>query len=224
MDLIERLIGMFRRGFDMVCELWPVKLFYSCISALFCYLFGGSGAILVVVVVFIVLDTLTKWVAITKRFLIDQGAKEEELSASALMCGFFYAWKPGYLSSTALRKCWGEKLFTYCILIVFAGLMAKLPEISLFGLPVNKSISGGIYTCIALTELFSITENLEDMGNKKLGQLKQFLCNLVARITGGGYSVMISNQPGALPMTQSTNKEGGAVSAAGKPGSHPDDC
>ena len=193
MEWLDKMAGMFRRGWEMVAELWPVKLVYSALSAVVCFLFGGSEVILVVVMMFIGLDTLTKWAAVTRKFLVDQG--DDDITATDMMCGFFYAWRPGYLTSTALRKCWGEKLFTYSILIIFAGLMGKLPDITLFGLPVNRSISGGIYTCIALTELFSMTENLEEMGNTRLTNLKQFLCNLVARITGSGYSVTVSNLP-----------------------------
>lgn len=206
---------------EMIGELWPVKLVLSAISTVFCFLFGGSELILLVVMVFVILDTLTKWAAVVKRYLLDQGDKESDITVAEIICGFFYAWRPGYLTSTALRRCWGEKLFTYSILIIFAGLMAKFPDISLFGLPVNRSISGGIYTCIALTELFSITENLEEMGNTKLTQLKQFLCNFVARITGGGYSVTVSNIP-RVPGQTPAATEGGTINATGKPGSHPD--
>lgn len=173
----------------MLLEFWPAKMVFSAMSAMFCYLFGGSEAVLLVVAVFVVLDTLTKWTAIIRRYMLDSGITAEQISFTAYLCGFVHAWKPGYLTSTALRQCLGEKIFTYAILIIFASLMGKLPEINVASVAVNKSISGGIYAYIAMTELLSITENLEDMGNSSLAQFKQYVCKLSDKITGGTYSV-----------------------------------
>ena len=220
MDWIERTVVLFRRGFEMITDMWPVKLALSALTSVFCFLFGGSEIILVVVMVFIALDTVTKWAAVTRKYLIDQGNKVSDITTTAMICGFFYAWQPGYLTSSALRQCWGEKFFTYGILIIFAGMMPKLPEINLFGLAINKSISGGIYTCIAMTELFSITENLEEMGNTRLAQFKQFLCNLSSRLTGGGFSMTLTNQLGNS--AQQVGQTGGVNNASSQPGSHPD--
>lgn len=194
MELTNRFLDMARRGVDMLADYWAVKLLFSWASVIWVYLFGGAGAILGVVAVEIMLDTLTKWAAVTRRYLIDNGHTPETITASDMICGFLYAWKPGYLMSGALKKCWAEKIFCYGILIVFAGGMGKLPDITLFGLPVNKSISGGIYTYIAMTELFSIMENLEEMGNTKLARLKGFLTTLANRLGGNSFSVTVQSK------------------------------
>ncbi|QDR80244.1 phage holin family protein [Sporomusa termitida] len=191
MDYILKLWVLIRRSIDMITDCWPYKAAAAGLSTLICFLFGGSEIILLIVMVFVCLDTLTKWVAITKRYLIDQGIQP---TTTALLCGFFYAWKPGYLSSTALKQCWGEKIFTYGTLIVFAGMTGKLPEILIAGTQLNKAIAGGIYAYIAMTELFSILENFQDMGNKKVAQLKQYFCTIVSKITGTSFSVTISNK------------------------------
>ena len=191
---MERMYKMLENGMQMVLECWQFKMIVSAISTVFCYLFGGSEAILGVVILFVALDTLTKWGAVTKRYLKDQ--EQPNVGLAALICGFFYAWKPGYLTSTELRKCWGEKLVTYLILIIFAGGVTKLPEIVLFGTPVNKSITGGIYSCIALTEMLSITENLEEMGNKWVAQIKEIACVLVGKITNGAINLKEGNKDG----------------------------
>lgn len=202
MSDMMRIYGMLQRGMDSLLDLWPIKLLISAVTGVWCWLFDGTGAIFAAVVGFVVLDTLTKWAAITKRYLIDNGTDPVRITLVVLFCGFWCAWKPGYLSSTELRKCWGDKLFTYLVLIIAAGLVAKLPDITLFGLPVNRSIIGGIYAFIAITELFSITENFEEMGNTQIGQLKQFLCTLVTKITGSNFSVTMSSAP------RVTNKDG----------------
>lgn len=192
--MIEKCWQMLKKGTESVLDLWPVKVIFSVISSIWCYLFGGSGAIIAAAGVFVLLDTATKWAAITKRWLIDQGNAEEDITLVSLFCGFWFAWQPNYLSSRELRQKWGEKLFTYLVLIIAAGVVDKLPEINLFGLPVNRSITGGIYTCILLTELFSMAENFEEMGSKRMAQFKQLLCTIANRATGGNFSVTITRE------------------------------
>ena len=185
---------MLRSGGESILEFWPIKVALSGISAAWVYLFGGSEEIIAAAIIFVVLDTLTKWAAITKRWLLDHGHVDDALRFGDMVCGFFHSWAPGYLSSSELRRHWGEKLFTYAVLIIAAGAVTKLNEIVLFGMPVNKSIAGGIYSCILLTELFSITENLEEMGNQKMAQLRQFLVTVTNKVTGGNFSVTIQSQ------------------------------
>lgn len=192
--MLERVWQMFKKGSESVFDLWPVKLILSSLSTLLCYLFGGSEAIIFAALVFVVLDTITKWAAITKKWLLDHGYTESDITFLVYICGFWHAWAPGYLSSRELRQKWGEKLFTYLVLIIAAGVVAKLPEINLFGLPVNKSITGGIYTCILLTELFSMAENFEEMGSKRMAQFKQLLCTIANKATGGNFSVTFSKE------------------------------
>ncbi|HML33912.1 MULTISPECIES: phage holin family protein [Sporomusa] len=187
--MLEKTWQMFKRGSENLLDLWPVKAIMSGLSALWCYLFGGSEAIIFAALVFVALDTITKWAAITKRWLLDHGTTEADITFTGYICGFWYAWAPGYLSSRELRQKWGEKLFTYLVLIIAAGVVDKLPEINLFGLPVNRSITGGIYTCILLTELFSLAENFEEMGSKRMAQFKQLLCTISNKATGGNFSV-----------------------------------
>jgi phage-related holin len=195
-ELVNNLWSAFRRGSEHVMECWQIKMIFSLVSFLWCYLFGGSEAIFGAVIALVILDTVSKWSAITKRFLLDQGHQEETITFGTMFCGFWYAWRPGYLTSTELRHCWSEKLITYLVLIIAAGVITKLPDIVLFGTQITKSISGGIYACIAVTEVFSIVENLEEMGNKKLAELRQFFCMLINRVTGSNYSVTIKKDDG----------------------------
>lgn len=194
MEQIIKLYTMLTNGFEMVLDLWPIKAAAAMLSSLFCFLFGGSEAILLAVIVFVALDTATKWVAITKKYCTEYLKLPTEcLSALVLVCQFFHAWRPGYLTSTALRQCWGEKLITYSVLIIFAGYVLKLPEMTVAAVQVNKAISGGIYATIAVTELFSIMENLEEMGNTKVALLKQYICTIADKIAGSTFSVTIKS-------------------------------
>ncbi|MHC1718476.1 MAG: phage holin family protein [Acidaminococcaceae bacterium] len=192
MSEMEKAFGMLRRGIENMLEFWPIKLMISALTSLFTWLLGGTEIIFAAVLVFVILDTLTKWASITKKYLIDHGADPGRINIFSIFIGWFCAWKKGYLETKELRKKWGDKLFAYLILIIAACQVLKLPEIILFGLPINKSITGGIYSFIAITELLSICENLGEAGNTKLANLRKFLDNLTNRITGGGYSVTMS--------------------------------
>ena len=138
------------------------------------------------------MDTITKLASITKKYLLAHGAEETKINIFSLFCGFWIAWQPGYLTSTQLRKCWGDKLLIYLVFILCASFMGKMPAIVLYGLAINSCVSGGIYTFIALTELFSICENFEDMGNKSLASFIKMLTNITNRITGTSFGVSIT--------------------------------
>lgn len=190
----EKLIDMeainqaLRRGIHTIVDSWP----YNLLSAGFVYLFGGSEAIIFFVLLCVALDTLSKWAALTKKYLISVGHPEESIDLVALICGFFYAWQPGFITPTALRKCWSDKIMAYGFLILIAGGAMKVPEMLVFGLPVNKSICGGIYSGIAFAEISSVLRNLEDYGYKKLDYFRQLITTLITRITGSNFSVTMT--------------------------------
>lgn len=191
MDLLLKLYSMFKNGLEMILDLWPIKMLAAGITSIGCFLFGGSEVILLAVLVFVILDTMTKWIAITKRYCINElNFSAGSVSMAVIFCQFIHAWKPGYLTSTDLRKCWSEKIFTYVVLIIAAGMVGKLPDMVV---ATNKAISGAIYATIAVTELFSIMENLEEMGNKNVAMFKQYICQIAAKIAGGSFSMTIKN-------------------------------
>ena len=102
MEDIERILAMIRRGMNSVLDLWPVKLLISALATLWTWLFGGTEAIFAAVLGFVVLDTLTKWASITKRYLIDHGADPARINICSIITGWFCAWEPNYLESSKL--------------------------------------------------------------------------------------------------------------------------
>jgi hypothetical protein len=206
---MEAINQALRRGIHTIVDSWP----YNLLSAGFVYLFGGSEAIIGFVLLCVILDTLSKWVALTKKYLISIGHTEESIDLAALICGFLYAWKPDFITATALRKCWSDKFMAYGFLILMAGGIMKIPEISLFGLPVNKSICGGIYTGIMIAEISSVLRNLEEYGYKKLDYFKQLIATIVTRITGSNFSMTMTaantmqTKPGGITPPPPLNTE-----------------
>ena len=118
MDDMEKIIGMLERGMNSVLEFWPIKLLWSVLTSLVAWVLGGTELIFAAVLGFVILDTLTKWSSITKRYLTDHGATADKINIFSIFVGWFCAWQKGYLVTKELRRKWEDKLFTYLILIM----------------------------------------------------------------------------------------------------------
>lgn len=127
-------------------------------------------------------DTLTKWIAITKRYYRDH---ELRLTTWLLIVNIVFhgpAWCKGYLESRSLGRIL-EKILTYTIVITLCHAAGKwLPVLDLFGLVFNPatvfpaSASVGVF----LIEFKSINENLKEMGQTGIADMLTNLVNLVA--------------------------------------------
>lgn len=189
-----RIFNMLHQGLQSFFELWPIKLAISIIATATTWLFGANviESVLIATLGLIIVDTLTKWAAITRRFLIDNGTDQKKVNILAIMLAFPLAWQKGYLESSELRMHWEKKLFTYMMLAITAALLRKYIDAFSFSGSIGQNITSGIYMCIALTEAMSILENLEEMGNESLGAFKRLLVNTTNRITGGTFSMSYS--------------------------------
>lgn len=190
---------MLRQGLQSFFELWPIKVIISIVTTTTTWLFGTDviATVFLATLGLIIVDTLTKWAAITRKFLLDNGTDEKKINLIAIIAAFPLAWQKDYLESSELRQHWGNKLLTYMVLAVTAALLQKFVESFNFGGSIGQNVTSGIYMCIALTEAMSILENLEAMGNTSLGAFKRLLINVTNRVTGGTFSMSYS--PGYGP-------------------------
>ena len=127
-------------------------------------------------------DTLTKWIAITKRYYQDH---EIALTTWLLVVNIIFhgpAWSSGYLESRKLGRIL-EKLLTYTVVITLCHAAGKwLPSLELFGLTLNPasvfpaSASIGVF----LVELRSINENLNEMGQTGISDMLTNIVNIIA--------------------------------------------
>lgn len=126
-------------------------------------------------------DTLTKWIAITKRFYQDNNL---QLNTWRLILNILFhgpAWAPGYLESRKLGRIL-EKLLMYTMVIMLCHAGGKwLPVLDLFGLVLNPanvfpaSASIGVF----LIEFKSINENLKEMGQTGISDMLSNIFNII---------------------------------------------
>ena len=185
---------MLRAGLQSFFELWPIKLAISIITTAITWLFGSNviETVFLATLGLIVVDTLTKWAAITRKFLLDNGTDIKQVNILAIVAAFPLAWQKDYLESAEMRLHWGNKLFAYMILAITAALLQKFIDGFSFPGASGQNVVSGIYMCIALTEAMSILENLEAMGNTSLGAFKRLLVSVTNRVTGGTFSMSYS--------------------------------
>lgn len=131
-------------------------------------------------------DTLTKWIAIIKRYYRDN---ELRLTTWKLIINIVFdgpAWSPGYLESRKLSRII-EKLLTYTIVIMLAHAGGKwLPTLD-FGFGVFKPsnvLPASVSVAVFIIEFRSISENLKEMGQAGIADMITNITNIiVSKIT-----------------------------------------
>jgi len=88
-------------------EYWFVKAVAGVVITVVGFLLGNLDAAFLALWVLVFIDTLTKWVAISRQTLIEQQSSE------GLFCGFILAWHTGTLNSHAMRVGFTSKVFAY---------------------------------------------------------------------------------------------------------------
>ena len=148
----------------------------------FTFLIGDIEAPFIALWLLVVVDTITKWAAISKDTLDKEGC----IDGSSIWYGFYLAWHTGALSSREMRRKFATKVFAYLVVIVASHLVSViLPSIMIAGGDVAKMPGSLVYSFLAVTELMSIIENLIAMGMDVLKPLAVWACKKRNEMTGG---------------------------------------
>ncbi len=167
---------------DTIGACWQVKVLISCFVTCFTFLVGEIEAPFIALWLLVMIDTMTKWAAVSKNTLQKNG-----LDDHSIWYGFYLSWHNGDLSSREMRQKFATKVFAYFMLIVAGNLIAKIiPGLVLFGSDISKIPGGFVYSFLAVTELMSIIENLIEMGMDVLKPLAVWACRKRDDMTGGG--------------------------------------
>ena len=136
----------------------------------------------------VIIDTGTKWIAITKKYYTDTtGCQISEVRSVQVLRGILgEAWEPDYLNSRYFGRV-VEKILTYTAVIAICHAAGKwIPVLDFMGLhftpatvfPASASIS------VFLVELSSINENLKEMGQTGIAdKLASIVSMVVNKIT-----------------------------------------
>ncbi len=170
----------FNNIWDTIIECWQVKLLVSFFVTIFTFLVGEIEAPFIALWVLVIVDTITKWAAVSKITLERQGVN------GGIWYGFYLGWHTGALNSHEMRQKFATKIFAYFVVIVAGHLVSIiLPSIMIAGGDVAKMPSSLVYSFLAVTELMSIIENLIAMGMDVLKPLAIWAGRKRDEITGG---------------------------------------
>lgn len=127
---------------------------------------GDALSILLLILIIVLIDTFTKWVAISIKFCKDKNYSPS--ITNVLRSIFFRAWQRGYLESKAYKWAILIKAFAYSI-AVFVALVIYLilPEYKINGLYIGETIAVIIYAVVIIAEVFSIAENIKEAGYER---------------------------------------------------------
>lgn len=161
----------FTKIWDTVTQCWQVKLFAS----LLIFLVGDISAPFIAIWILLLLDTVTRLIAISKK----------HLETTNLLKAVVLSFRDGDINSKGFRQ-FVLKCLSYLILMIVANLFAKVvPNVLLMGANIAQFPCSFIYTFLAITEAMSIVENLVEVGVENLKPLLFFISKKRDEMTGG---------------------------------------
>ena len=128
------------------------------------------GQLLLAFVSLIIIDLITKWIALSKEYLTK---KKRRKNTTLWQCvtAIPAARKVGYIKSEPMKHRFLGKIIVY-LLVVFAGALADNIMVTMSKPQWAVLLLVGY---LSITELISILENLEDAGVEEAGQLHDIL-------------------------------------------------
>lgn len=153
------------------------KLTIAAAAAIASEVLGTHAELLTCFVALVICDLLTKWVGLSKKYLAERRNKE---NPSLVQCikAIAKARRAGYINSEIMKHRFLGKIITYIFAMMIAGIVDNMfRTLENPALIVNLTVS-----YLAVTELISILENMEDAGIEACGQL----VDLIKKKTGMG--------------------------------------
>lgn len=161
----------FIKIWNTIIQCWQVKLIVSVVI----FLVGDITTSFVAIWILLLLDTLTRLIALSKK----------HLENANLLKAMVLSFKDGTINSKGFRQ-FVLKCLSYLILMIVANLFAKVvPNSVLLGEEIAKFPCSFIYTFLAITEVMSIIENLVEVGVDTLKPLLFFISKKRDEMTDG---------------------------------------
>jgi len=160
------------RIYYMIASLiacWQVKLAVGIVLSTIDFLMGPVDAAFMALWLLIVIDPLTRWMAIAKQALVDAN------SCGGLLCGFKLALQSGAINSLSMRQKFIPKILGYLLVLIAASLLTKvLPQVSYSDKLLSEIPKNLIISYLAVNEFISICENLSVSGLTALRPIAKF--------------------------------------------------
>ena len=166
---IENVTSRIYYVLETLINCWQVKLMCSAILTAGTFLLGPMDTAFLALWLMVVIDPVTKWIAISMQALKDAN------SCGGIICGFRLAWKSGALNSLSMRQKFVPKILGYLIVLIAANLLVKvLPPAYYSGKLLTEIPKDLITSYLAITEFVSICENLTAAGVSQLATVATY--------------------------------------------------
>lgn len=162
-ELYQNIISTIRH----LGEHWAIKLAGAAFVGAACSM---HGQLLLAFVGLVVIDLITKWIALSKEHLSKRKRKKPYTIWECVL-NIPKARKAGYIKSEAMKHRFLGKIIVY-LLVVFAGAFAD-HIMQTMDKPTWAVLL--LVGYLSITELISILENLQDAGVEEAGQLHDIL-------------------------------------------------
>jgi hypothetical protein len=167
MELKEITIAMHKTA-QTLADLWIVKIIISLVVAV---ISNNHAIALYIFTTLVFIDLVTKWIAISHEY-------QESLNRpSDLASSIYYmneARKAGKINSSTMKHRFGGKIILYLFLTVTSICVDYFANIA--GYP--QLWLPTVWGYLAITEAFSILENLQDASVEEVGDLLEILHSL----------------------------------------------
>lgn len=178
---MSELINSFCTTIKTMAEAWPAKMAGMLIGFVLSEMFQLHLLLFILFGALEFVDCLTKWLALAHEMLVDKDAAAKPTLWDCIR-GIPAAHRRGYIKSEIMRKQFFDKMLTYLILILAAGIgdytmrLTHRPDIFL----------SLVVAYISATEFISVLENLNEAGVSMAAAMLNFVKAKTKELTTGG--------------------------------------
>ena len=152
------------------------KISLAVITAMASEAVGMHATLLGCFVTLVIIDLLTKWVGLAKKYLVEQGVENVSLIKSIIAIPKARA--AGVINSEVMKHRFLGKIIIYIFVMIIAGIADNI-----FITIKSPALIVNLAVCyLAVTEVISILENMQEAGAESCSAL----INLIKNKTGMG--------------------------------------
>ncbi len=162
-ELYQNMVGTIGH----LCENWAIKLAGAAFMGVACSM---HGQLLLAFVGLVIIDLVTKWLALSRQYLVKRRRKKETTLWECFV-NIRKARRAGYIKSEPMKHRFLGKVLVY-FFVVFAGGLAD------YIMVVMDKPTWAVLLLVgylSITELISIVENLQDAGVEEAEKLHDIL-------------------------------------------------
>lgn len=152
-------------AWNALTDIWLLKLIASFFIAVLCSL---HAKLLLLFVALVIVDLLTKWIALAKQYLLDQ---RQEAGFLRCILSIKKARRAGYIRSDKMKHRFAGKIIVYMLLTFGAGMV----DMMFRTMQKPDFLVVVVVGYLSVTEMLSTVENLQEAGVKEAEKLHDII-------------------------------------------------